>query len=176
MPVYALDGVAPELPPSGSYWIAPNATVIGRVVLREGVGIWFGCVLRGDNEPIVIGEGTNIQENCVLHTDPGHPLTLGAGVTVGHMAILHGCTVGENSLIGMGATVLNGARIGANCLVGANALVSEGKEFPDYSLIVGSPARAVRTLDEAMADRLRLSATNYQANWKRHASGLVRID
>ena len=176
MPLYSLDGITPELPASGRYWIAPNATVIGRVVLKDDASIWFGCVLRGDNEPIVIGEGTNIQDNCVLHTDPGFPITLGAGVTIGHMAMLHGCTVGENSLIGMGATVLNGARIGANCLVGSNALVTEGKEFPDNSLIVGSPARVVRTLDEAAVERLRRGASHYQANWKRFAAGLVRID
>ncbi len=176
MPLYSLDGVKPELPASGRYWIAPDATVIGRVVLKENASIWFGCVLRGDNEPIVVGAGTNIQENCVLHTDPGFPLTLAAGVTVGHMAILHGCTVGENSLIGMGATVLNGARIGANSLVGSNALVTEGKEFPDNSLIVGSPARVIRTLDEDMIARLHRTAMHYQINWKRYASGLKRLD
>lgn len=176
MPLYSLDGLAPELPASGRYWIAPTATLIGRVIVKEEASIWFGCVLRGDNEPIVVGEGTNIQENCVLHTDPGFPMTLGPNATVGHMAILHGCTVGENSLIGMGATVLNGVRIGRNCLVGANALVTEGKEFPDNSLIVGAPAKAVRTLDEEAAGRLKTTALHYQENWKRFSARMKRID
>ncbi|MEP9376034.1 gamma carbonic anhydrase family protein [Aquabacter sp. CN5-332] len=176
MPLYSLDGLSPELPASGRYWVAPDATVIGRVILKDEASIWFGCVLRGDNEPIVVGEGTNIQENCVLHTDPGFPMTLGTNVTVGHMAILHGCTVGDNSLIGMGATVLNGARIGKNCLVGSNALVTEGKEFPDNSLIVGAPAKVIRTLDDEAAERLRQTALRYQANWKRFAAGMKRID
>ncbi len=176
MPLYSLDGLSPELPASGRYWIAPDAKVIGRVVIKDDASIWFGCVLRGDNEEIVVGEGTNIQENCVLHTDPGYPMTLGTNVTIGHMAILHGCTVGDNSLIGMGATVLNGAKIGKNCLVGSNALVTEGKEFPDNSLIVGTPAKVIRTLDADAAERLRDTALRYQANWKRFAAGLQRID
>ncbi len=176
MPLYSIDGVAPELPASGRYWIAPNATVIGRVKIEEGASIWFGSVVRGDNEPIVIGAGTNIQENCVLHTDPGFPILLGAGVTVGHMAMLHGCVVGENSLVGMGATLLNGAKIGANSLVGSNALVTEGKEFAEQSLIVGAPAKVIRTLDQAMIARLRKTAEHYQNNWQRFAAGLKRID
>jgi len=176
MPLYSLDGISPQLPESGRYWIAPDATVIGRVVIGADASIWFGCVVRGDNETITIGEGTNIQENCVLHTDPGFPMDLARNVTVGHMAILHGCTVGENSLIGMGATLLNGARIGANSLVGSNALVTEGKEFPDNSLIVGAPAKVVRTLDAAMIERLHRTAVHYQGNWKRYAGGLQRID
>lgn len=176
MPLYAIDGIRPVLPASGRFWIAPTATVIGRVTLEDDVSIWFGTVIRGDNEPIVLGEGSNIQENCVLHTDPNFPMTLGRNVTVGHAAILHGCTVGENSLIGMGATVLNGARIGRNCLVGSNALVTEGKEFPDNSLIVGAPARVVRTLDDEAAARLQKTAAHYQHNWKRFAAGLERID
>ena len=143
MPLYALDGTRPETAKAGDWWLAPDAHVIGRVRLAAGVGVWFGAVLRGDNEWISIGEGSNIQEGCVLHTDMGYPLTVGANCTIGHRAILHGCTIGENSLVGMGATVLNGARIGANSLVGANALVTEGKEFPDNSLIIGSPAKAV---------------------------------
>ncbi|OYW34516.1 MAG: gamma carbonic anhydrase family protein, partial [Azorhizobium sp. 12-66-6] len=167
MPLYSLDGVGPDVPPAGRYWIAPDATLIGRVIVSEDASVWFGAVLRGDNEPIFIGPGTNIQENCVLHTDPGFPLHLGAGVTVGHMAILHGCTVGDDSLIGMGATVLNGARIGRNSLVGSNALVTEGKEFPDNSLIVGAPARVVRELDEGAIAALKGAAQRYQANWKR---------
>lgn len=175
MPIYALDNASPELPGEGEFWVAPDAHVIGRVRLAPGVGVWFGAVLRGDNEWITIGAGSNIQEGAMLHTDMGHPLTVGADVTVGHHAILHGCTVGEGSLIGMGATVLNGARIGAGCLVGANALVTEGKEFPDGSLIVGSPAKAVRPLDQAAVAKLRVSAQNYVRNWKRFAAGLRRI-
>jgi carbonic anhydrase/acetyltransferase-like protein (isoleucine patch superfamily) len=176
MPLYALDDVAPELPGSGRFWIAPDAHVIGRVRLREDVSVWFGSVLRGDNELIDLGDRVNIQEGSMLHTDPGYPMTIGADCTIGHHAILHGCTVGEGSLVGMGATVLNGARIGRSSLVGANALVTEGKEFPDNSLIVGSPAKAIRTLDEAAAERLRQTALHYVRNWKRFAAGLRRID
>lgn len=176
MPIYSLDDVSPIVPEPGRFWIAPDAHVIGKVRLGLDVGIWFGAVIRGDNELIDIGEGTNIQEGALLHTDEGAPLTLGAGCTVGHKAILHGCTIGENSLIGMGATVLNHARIGANCLVGANALVTEGKEFPDNSLIVGAPAKAIRVLDEAAVQRLRWSSLHYVENWKRFEKGMRRID
>jgi carbonic anhydrase/acetyltransferase-like protein (isoleucine patch superfamily) len=176
MPIYNLDGNAPLLPEPGRFWIAPDAHVIGQVRLGLDVGIWFGAVLRGDNEPIDIGEASNIQEGAVLHTDEGAPLTVGAGCTVGHRAILHGCTIGANSLIGMGATVLNHARIGANCLIGANALITEGKEFPDNSLIVGAPAKVIRALDEAAVERLRWSARNYVENWKRFAKGMRRIN
>lgn len=176
MPLYSLDGVAPELPASGNYWIAPDAVLIGRVILKEGASVWFGSVLRGDNEPIVIGEGSNIQENCVLHTDPGFPMTLGSHVTVGHMATLHGCIVGDNSLIGMGATVLNGANIADNCLVGSKALVTEGKAFEPFSLIVGAPAKVVRQIDGETAARLRGTAEHYQRNFQRYAKGLKRID
>jgi carbonic anhydrase/acetyltransferase-like protein (isoleucine patch superfamily) len=175
MPLYALDGISPSLPPDNDFWIAPDAHVIGSVRLGSGVGVWFGAVIRGDNEPIVVGARSNIQDGAVLHTDIGFPLTVGEDCTVGHRAILHGCTIGSCSLIGMGATVLNGARIGSYCLVGANALVTEGKEFPDYSLIVGSPAKAVRTLDAAATERLRQSARNYAANAQRYAKGLVRL-
>jgi len=150
--------------------------VIGDVELGEGVGIWFGAVLRGDNEPITVGRNTNIQEGAMLHTDPGAPVTIGEGCTIGHHAIVHGCTIGDNSLIGMGATVLNGAKIGNNCLVGANALVTEGKEFPDGSLIVGSPARAIRTLDEQAIEGLKRSAEKYVQNWQRFSRDLKRID
>lgn len=175
MPIYSLDAVSPELPGEGEFWIAPDAHVIGRVRLGRNVGIWFGAVLRGDNELIDIGDATNIQEGAMLHTDMGAPMTIGSGCTVGHHAILHGCTLGDNTLIGMGATVLNHARIGANCLVGANALVTEGKEFPDNSLIVGSPAKAIRTLDDEAIERLRWSALNYVDNWRRYAAGLKRL-
>jgi carbonic anhydrase/acetyltransferase-like protein (isoleucine patch superfamily) len=176
MPIYALDDRSPDLPPAGHYYVAPDAHIIGSVRLHPGVGVWFGAVLRGDNELIEIGEGSNVQEHSMLHTDMGYPLTVGKNCTIGHRAILHGCTIGENSLIGMGAIVLNGAKIGTNCLVGAGALVTEGKEFPDNSLIVGSPAKAIRTLDEAAAERLTLSALGYQKNWQRFAKGLRRLD
>src|SRR5690606_35136061 len=150
-----------------SVWIAPDAHVIGKVSLGRDVGIWFGVVLRGDNERITIGTRSNVQEHTMMHTDMGFPLTVGEGCTIGHRAILHGCTIGDNTLIGMGAIVLNGARIGNNCLVGAGALVTEGKVFPDNSLIVGAPARAVRELDAAGADRMKLSALSYVGNAKR---------
>ncbi len=176
MPLYSLDGTKPETPPEGAWWLAPDAHVIGRVRLRSGVGVWFGAVLRGDNEWIEIGEDSNIQEGCVLHTDMGFPLTVGPRCTIGHRAILHGCTIGENSLVGMGATVLNGARIGRNSLVGANALVTEGKEFPDNSLIVGAPAKAVRTLDDKAAAGITASAQGYAQRWRQFAKGLKRLD
>ena len=144
MPIYAIDGKAPDFADRASNWIAPDATIIGNVGLGRNVSVWFGVVIRGDNERIEIGEDSNVQEHTIMHTDPGFPLTIGRGCTIGHRALLHGCTIGENSLIGMGAIVLNGARIGRNSLVGAGALVTEGKEFPDNSLIVGSPAKAVR--------------------------------
>ncbi|MGO4573922.1 gamma carbonic anhydrase family protein [Microvirga sp. 2TAF3] len=176
MPIYSLDERVPVLPEPDRFWIAPDAHVIGSVRLGCDVGIWFGAVLRGDNELIDIGDATNIQEGALLHTDPGAPLSIGAGCTIGHHAILHGCTIGGNSLIGMGATILNRARIGANSIVGANALVTEGKEFPDNSLIVGAPARAIRVLDEAAIERLRAAAQGYVENWRRFAKGLKRID
>lgn len=175
MPIYALGKFEPKLPASDRYWIAPGAHVMGKVDLAEDVGIWFGAVLRGDNEWITIGARTNIQENTIIHTDWGSPTIIGEDCTIGHSAIIHGCTIGKNSLIGMGATILNGAKIGNNCLVGANALVTEGKEFPDNSLIVGSPAKAIRTLDEASAAKLKASALNYTENWKRFASELKEI-
>jgi len=176
MPIYSLDDVAPIVPEPGRYWVAPDAHVVGRVRLGTDVGIWFGAVLRGDNELMDVGEGTNIQDGAMLHSDQGSPLTVGPGCTIGHHAILHGCTIGANTLIGMGATVLNNVRIGANCLVGANALLTEGKEYPDNSLIVGSPGRAVRTLDADAVERLRLSARHYIENWQRFARGMKRID
>ncbi len=175
MPLYEIDGLKPETPPSDNYWVAPTATVIGRVLIGEDVGIWFGTTIRGDNEPISIGKGSNVQENTVMHTDPGFPVNMGEGCTIGHGAIIHGCTIGDNSLVGMGATILNGARIGKNCLVGANALVTEGKEFPDNSLIVGAPAKAVRSLDEEAVNALRRSANHYIANWKRFKNGLKKV-
>ena len=176
MPLYSLDGQAPDLPAEGLYWIAPDAHVIGKVRLGAEVGIWFGCTLRGDNEWISIGARSNVQEGTVMHTDIGSPLTIGEGCTIGHKAMLHGCTIGNNTLIGMGATILNNAKIGNNCLVGANALVTEGREYPDGSLIVGSPARVVRQLDEAAIAKLGKSADGYVRNWKRFAAGLQRLD
>ncbi len=176
MPLYALDGQRPQTPPEGQYWIAPDAHVIGNVQIAAGVGIWFGAVIRGDNEPIQIGSDTNIQEHAMLHTDMGFPMQIGAGCTIGHGAILHGCILGANVLVGMGATVLNGAKIGAGSLVGAGALVTEGKEFPPGSLIVGSPAKAIRTLDDAVLAKLKGSAAAYVKNWQRYAAGMVRID
>ncbi|WP_377297863.1 gamma carbonic anhydrase family protein [Rhizobium sp. SGZ-381] len=172
MPLYALGDQQPTVPDGGHFWVAPGAHVMGKVAIGEDVGIWFGAVLRGDNEWITLGAGTNVQENTVIHTDWGFPATIGQGCTIGHGAIIHGCTIGDNSLVGMGATILNGARIGKNCLVGANALVTEGKEFPDNSLIVGAPAKAIRTLDDEAVAKLKLSAQNYAANWKRFAADL----
>ena len=175
MPLYSLDGHSPTLPADGRYWIAPGAQVIGKVVLHADASIWFNCVLRGDNETLEIGEGTNVQDNCTLHSDPGFPLTLGKGVTIGHNAIVHGCTVGDHALIGMGATVLNGAKIGAYSVVGANALVTEGKEFPDYALIVGSPAKVARIMTAEQAEALAGIAGKYVSNHKRYQKGLTLI-
>jgi len=167
---YTLDGVAPEV--GAGCWIAPGAHVIGKVVLEDEVNIWFGAALRGDNEVIWVGRGTNIQENAVLHTDWGFPLLIGGNCTIGHRAMLHGCTIGEGTLIGMGATVLNGARIGKGCLIGACALITEGKEIPDGSLVMGSPGKVVRTLDAAAQEGLLQSAASYRANAARFAKGL----
>lgn len=175
MTLYALDGVAPTVPDDGEYWVAPNAQVMGKVILESGVGIWFGVVLRGDNDPIFVGEGTNIQENTAIHTDAGYPVTIGKNCTIGHNAIIHGCTIGDNSLIGMGATVLNGAVIGRNCLIGAGALVTEGKVIPDGSLVVGMPAKAIRSLDADTIEGLTQSALHYQDNMRRFRDGLKEI-
>src|SRR6476661_9152470 len=175
MPIYSLDGLAPELPADGRFWIAPDAHVIVNVQLGEDVGILFGATLRGDNERISIGAGSNIQEACVLHTDAGAPVTVGTGCTIGHKAILHGCTIGDNSLVGMGAIILNHARIGATCLVGAGALVTEGKTFPDNSLIVGTPARVIRSIDEKATAMIARGADIYVKRWQQYAKGLKRI-
>ena len=176
MPLYAIDGIAPTLPASGNFWIAPDAHVIGDVVLAEGVSVWFGAVLRGDNDTIEVGRDSNIQDGAMLHTDPGLRLVVGERVTVGHHAILHGCRIGDGSLIGMGATVLNGARIGAGCLLGANALVREAAEFPDGSLIVGAPAQLKRMLSDRQIADLRDGAQRYVDNAARFARGLRRLD
>ena len=172
MAVYALDGVSPALPAHGNYWIAPSADIIGKVRLLDDVSIWFGAVLRGDNEWIIVGQGSNVQEGCVLHTDMGAPLTIGTNCTIGHKAILHGCEIGDNSLIGMGAIVLNHAKIGRNCLIGAGALIPEGKIIPDNSLVLGQPGKIIRVLNDEAAAKLTASAEGYQKNWKRFASGL----
>jgi carbonic anhydrase/acetyltransferase-like protein (isoleucine patch superfamily) len=176
MALYQLDDRIPQLPEADRFWIAPDARVIGSVRLGVDASIWFGAVLRGDNELIDVLDGTNIQDGSVLHTDMGFPMTIGPFATVGHAAILHGCTIGEGSLIGMGATILNGAKIGKHSLVGAHAFVGEGKEFPDYSLIVGAPARVIRTLDEEAAKRIRLTAEGYVHNSKRFSAGLKALD
>jgi carbonic anhydrase/acetyltransferase-like protein (isoleucine patch superfamily) len=176
MELLTLDGVAPELPASGEYFVAPGARLIGRVILREGASVWFNAVLRGDNEPIEVGEGANVQDGCVLHTDPNCPLTIGAHATIGHMAILHGCTIGEGSLIGMGATILNRARIGKGCLIGANALVTEDKEIPDGSMVLGAPGKVVKTLDAEAREKLLESAARYRWNARRYRAGLTRTN
>jgi carbonic anhydrase/acetyltransferase-like protein (isoleucine patch superfamily) len=175
MALYGLDGVSPKLPPAGRYWVAPNASVIGKVALGEDCGVWFGATIRGDNEWISLDSRSNVQENCVLHTDMGFPIEVGEDCTIGHHAVLHGCTIGAGSLIGMGAIVLNGAKIGKGCLVGAGALVTEGKSFPDHSLIMGAPARVTRELDEAAAAKLKWSAAHYVENWRRFAKGLTAL-
>ncbi len=176
MPLYEIDGDRPKLPADGRYWIAPDANVIGRIEIGEDVSIWFGCTLRGDRDLIRIGERSNVQEHSIMHTDPGYPLDIGRNCTIGHGVILHGCVIGDNCLIGMGATILNGAKIGANSLVGANALITEGKEFPANSLIVGSPAKVVRELDDATAAGLAKSAQNYVENSQRYMRSFKRID
>jgi carbonic anhydrase/acetyltransferase-like protein (isoleucine patch superfamily) len=170
MTLYALDGVFPKV--DTDTWIAPDANVIGKVVLEAGVSIWFGVTLRGDNEVIHVGPGSNVQDHCMMHTDMGYPLVIGAGCTIGHKAMLHGCTIGENTLIGMGATVLNGARIGRDCLIGAGALITEGKEIPDGSLVMGAPGRVVRSLDATAIAGLRAAALHYQKNMRRFRTGL----
>lgn len=172
--LYELDGLQPKLA-DDTVWIAETATVIGNVTLAAHSSVWFGAVIRGDNDPIIIGENSNIQDGSVLHTDYGSPLTVGAGVTVGHNVILHGCTIGDNSLIGMGATILNNVTIGKNSIVGAGALVTEGKSFPDGSLIVGSPARRIREISEADQRLLEMSAKVYVANSERFKKGLKKI-
>ena len=175
MAIYALGDVTPVFPETGNYWIAPDAQVMGNIVLKENASVWFGAVLRGDNDPIVIGENSNVQDGAVMHTDIGCPLTLGVNVTVGHQAMLHGCTVGDNSLIGIGATVLNGAKIGRNCLIGAHALVGEGKEIPDNSMVLGMPGKVVRELGEDNEKMMLLSANIYVENWKRFKKTLKEL-
>ncbi len=173
MTLYALGGVAPQL--GAGVWVAPGAHVLGRVTLHASVSVWFGAVLRGDTEQIEIGAGSNIQDNVVIHADPGFPATVGPGCTIGHKVMLHGCTIGGNSLIGIGAIILNGARIGRDCLIGAGALITEGKEIPDGSLVLGAPGRVARVLSKTEVESLRWSATHYQENAARFAAGLVTL-
>ncbi len=173
MTLYSLGDLTPHI--DDDTWIAPDANVIGNVVMEAGASVWFGSTLRGDNEVIHIGAGTNVQENTVMHTDIGFPLTIGAGCTIGHKVMLHGCFIGENSLIGMGATVLNGAKIGKNCLIGAGALITEGKEIPDGSLVMGAPGKVVRQMDEQGIAGLKASALHYQDNMRRFRADLKAL-
>jgi carbonic anhydrase/acetyltransferase-like protein (isoleucine patch superfamily) len=175
MAIYELDGQGPDLPADGNYFIAETATVIGKVRLKANASIWFGAVLRGDNEWIELGEGSNVQDNCTCHTDPGFPLVLGRNVTVGHNVILHGCIVEEGALIGMHATVMNGAKIGRNSVVGAGSVITEGKEFPENSLIIGAPARVIRTLDADQVQKMGRAALSYQRRGPQFKAGLKKI-
>lgn len=175
MAIYELDGIAPELPADNRYFIAETAAVIGKVRLKADVSVWFGAVLRGDNELIEIGEGSNVQENCIFHTDPDFPLTVGKNCTIGHNVILHGCTIEDGALIGMGAIVMNGARIGKGCVVGAGAVVPEGKQFEAGSLVIGAPARVVRALTPEQVAALTGGAAFYVQNGKRFRAGLKKI-
>ena len=175
MPVYALGDRVPVLPEDGSCYIAPGAQVVGLVTLGRETSVWFNAVLRAENEPITLGRGSNIQDGCVCHVDPGFPLAVGEDVTVGHMALLHGCTIGDGCLIGMGAVILNGARIGRDCVIGANALVTEGKEIPDRSLVMGQPGKVVRTLDDAAIAEFHRGAANYKARRQVYKDGLRLI-
>ncbi len=175
MTIFSLGDAKPDLPGEGNFWIAPSATVVGRVRLLQDASIWFGAVARGDNEWITIGEGSNVQDGSVLHTDPGAPLTIGKGVTVGHMVMLHGCEIGDGSLVGIGSIILNRTRIGKNCLIGANTLVTEGKEIPDNSVVMGAPGKVVRQTDDAVRAMLKYSAAHYVENWKRYAGALTPL-
>lgn len=175
MAVYNLGNVTPQLPNDDEYWIAPTAAVMGNVILKKNASIWWGAVLRGDNDPIVVGEGSNIQDGSICHTDHGAPLTIGANVTIGHMVMLHGCEIGDGSLIGIGSIVLNGAKIGKNCLIGANCLITEGKEIPDNSLVMGAPGKVVRELSPEQAARVALGSAHYVENWKRYRRELAQV-
>lgn len=174
MPVYAIGSKRPQI--DASAWIAPNATVIGDVRLGRNASIWWNAVLRGDNDPIVIGDNTNIQDGSVLHTDIGVGMTIGANVTVGHMVMLHGCTIGDGSLIGIGAVVLNNAVIGQDCLIGAKALIPEGKVIPDRSLVIGSPGKVVRQLTDDDIAMIRAGNHHYVEHLQHYRDGLVRLD
>jgi carbonic anhydrase/acetyltransferase-like protein (isoleucine patch superfamily) len=175
MTAYRLGAKQPTLPDTDEYWIAANAIVVGDVTLKKNASVWFGAVLRGDNDPITVGENSNVQDNSVLHTDFGQPLVIGANVTIGHMVMLHGCAIGDGSLIGIGAIVLGGARIGRSCLIGAGTLITEGKEIPDYSMVVGAPGRVIRQLEPAQAAGLAMGAAHYVENWKRFKAGFAAV-
>jgi carbonic anhydrase/acetyltransferase-like protein (isoleucine patch superfamily) len=175
MTVYALGALTPTLPSDDEYWIAPSASVMGNVILKKNASIWWAATARGDTETLTIGENSNVQDGSVLHADYGMPLVIGANVTVGHMVMLHGCTIGDNSLIGIGSIVLNGAKIGRNCLIGAGALIPEGKEIPDNSLVMGAPGKVVREVSEAQARGLTASALHYVENWKRYRREMAQV-
>jgi carbonic anhydrase/acetyltransferase-like protein (isoleucine patch superfamily) len=172
MPLFSLDGQQPDMAPANLCYVAPTAVLIGKVRIKAGASVWFGAVLRGDNEWIEVGERSNVQDNCTLHTDPGFPLVIGTGCTIGHNAILHGCSIGENTLIGMGAIILNGAQVGSNCIVGAGALISEKKTVPDNSLVMGAPARKIRDTDEAAVKLIGKAADIYFQRWQDYAAKL----
>lgn len=172
MTLYNLDGVDVATPASGAFWVAPNAVLLGKVKLEDEASVWFGAVLRGDNEMITVGERSNVQDGCVLHTDPGYPLTIGPDCTIGHMVMLHGCTIGRGSLIGIGSIILNGARIGEECVIGANTLIPENKDIPARSMVMGSPGKVVRQLTDDDVARFQRGSARYVANWKRFAAGL----
>lgn len=175
MAIYEIGGVRPTLPADGRYWIAGSAEVMGNVVLKANASVWYGCVLRGDNDPITIGENSNIQDLTVIHTDIGAPVTIGANVTVGHRVILHGCEIGDDTLIGMGSTLLNRVKIGKNCIIGANALISEGKEIPDNSLVMGAPGKVIKDVSPQQIQMIRMSALHYVENWHKHQAKAVKI-
>ena len=176
MAMYKLGATAPTTPSSGNYWVAENAQVMGNVILHENASVWFGAVARGDNDPITIGENSNVQDGSVLHTDHGAPLTIGKNVTIGHMVMLHGCTIGDNTLIGIGSTILNNTVIGSNCIIGAHALIPEGKTIPDNSMVMGAPGKVVKEIGEDHAKMIQMSADVYVANWKRFKEELERVD
>ncbi len=173
MSLFTLDGIAVTTPAPNRFWVAPNAVLLGKVELCEDASVWFGAVLRGDNELIRVGPRSNVQDGCVLHTDPGFPLDIGAGCTIGHMVMLHGCTIGRGSLIGIGSIILNGAKIGEQCLIGANTLIGEGKEIPPRSMVIGSPGKIIRQLSDDDVKRFGAGAGRYVANWQRYAKGLA---
>lgn len=175
MALYSIDGIEPELPDNGDFWIADSAEVMGRVRLEPGASVWFGAVVRGDNDLITIGENSNVQDNAVIHTDPGIEVKIGRGVTIGHQAMLHGCTVGDNTLIGIGATVLNGTTIGKNCLIGAHAFIPEGRDIPDNSMVLGAPGKVVKEIGPDMVKVLEGSAASYVRNHQRFRKGLKKI-
>lgn len=175
MTIYAFEGAEPDLPPEGRYWVAPTAVLLGRVKLGEMASVWYGSVLRGDCELIHVGARSNVQDGCVLHTDPGFPVTIGENCTIGHMAMVHGCTISDGSLVGIGATLLNGVRVGRNCIIGAHTLLPEGREIPDRSLVMGTPGRIVREIGEDDVGTLKHLADHYVENWQRHSRGLTPV-